>query len=1524
MATEKLFLLGDDDKNTVEIRGTVSEIYPSPGSACTCKNPIASNKIKIKPAVKFFWEYQYYIGKLICRHRFSPLLAYCVDNKNPTAGKSGSSSSMVRIRNTETTQRLLLKSFCGRLVTMEFAMKTEPTLAVLDSSQTLHVFEIEPESGSEELLSAKLLLVLKPDNAPSPTESQSLSWCPWSPNSELAVPVRNSSSVLSPAHDPSMLLAISYENKAEVIDVALASKLLREQYPECSPTERDKSETRAGVTSGWKHEQLVSALGDKPATQLCYTWMQNHSANITGVAISRDASCMASGGLDGKVFIYALIGKKDDTNANQSVPIHVFSPHDGLPVYGLIFIDDGPGANLSRTWSHLITGAQYNRELRVWQCTNWNSVQTIRFCSDGGQRSTSDANDVDSSGLATNAKTSIVMSLDWSSSLLVASDITRRVFYVLELVWRASPSLSSAAGDVPGAPSTVRIASISEFLLTTPCILFALGDCERKNDLQPDPLSTALYPNVHSFDQIKLEIHSINTWHLLDGTLAFELPHWSEDEPRDNVETCEPPHAAALPLPIQSPGTSVSDLSDLTRVSSNFTSSSLTPFQSHDISDLPCDFSTRLLRCRTRKSEMQHASQIDQAANERTSTESGCDKAQQQDEGQSVSEREDSPTPACKSQEESAHVTDSADEMPPCRPSDFAARPMSSPEPLVDQPHPVSYTEAPEIDRLADILPNTFTGPESHGDEPKTGTDSFACLAATILGEGDNKLFGAAACPDAGTGTATDRLADRIPGGAGLEGSLPQEDDNSDEMHPDLIFLENLAPNVIELLSTGAKQATAPTPDLTKSPKVTNAGDSTTTPSAPVLADLTEIPLSPVVEKLSDDNRDSQLEAKVNIKPNESESTVPSTIDLRQQVDFHLNALDTSSLNDAAVRLMGMKSNRSEANWSTMSTYSSSPPSIAHDRVTMAGVSSSELEQVQLPDRSEDGETVMEMLKFLVTESERRSNQMKLVLDKLQKTEKHIETITKKQSDLLKQFNSMRATSQLVGVGRDTQSVDKITEAQKTSETPVKSSGAKEKSTKKAGTPEDTKIPAWGKQILSQVRSQQGDFARRFANLESLVNTANSNANELKLICRSAPPPKLPMPFPNESSRIDQLPRLTSELIRPIVQFEIQNAFTNNALNLVAPLQDTLLRAIKEGLSALPTALAENISRLLREKNFATQIAKNLSSGLTNDLSSAYRDALHRVFVPALEKNLNRLFQELNSVFHHGTEQYLQQLGNRINPIPDSSALASSIVNHLAPKIKELVSSFVCSPDLLDKQLSETSKSSHISRIQSAGTMYTTNSDFPAIQSPSTKSAGKIRTVCSSKSLSERADSRVPSTSNPSAAVVEPPASKPENSLLNKKEEFARLLGQAQALIRADRLVEALELALISTNQALVLDVCNDVDPAKLFGSGKYKIGQNVILSLIHQLSCGDMSVQIDLKLSYLQEAVLSLDKNDPTTVEHGPRIVNLLSRRLETFLNNATNGAIPGLPKPNPSLQCRINKLNRSAKLMFHSDPAK
>ncbi|KAH6921054.1 hypothetical protein HPB50_027958 [Hyalomma asiaticum] len=74
------------------------------------------------------------------------------------------------------------------------------------------------------------------------------------------------------------------------------------------------------------------------------------------------------------------------------------------------------------------------------------------------------------------------------------------------------------------------------------------------------------------------------------------------------------------------------------------------------------------------------------------------------------------------------------------------------------------------------------------------------------------------------------------------------------------------------------------------------------------------------------------------------------------------------------------------------------------------------------------------------------------------------------------------------------------------------------------------------------------------------------------------------------------------------------------------------------------------------------------------------------------------------------------------------------------------------------------------------------------------------------------------------------------------------------------------------------------LSPAIVFGQHPCPLQQPVLLSLIQQL-CAELETSTEIKLKYLEEAVLSLDKENAVTKEHMKVILTQLCQKLNKFL---------------------------------------
>ncbi|KAJ3039076.1 G-type lectin S-receptor-like serine/threonine-protein kinase SRK [Rhizophlyctis rosea] len=90
---------------------------------------------------------------------------------------------------------------------------------------------------------------------------------------------------------------------------------------------------------------------------------------------------------------------------------------------------------------------------------------------------------------------------------------------------------------------------------------------------------------------------------------------------------------------------------------------------------------------------------------------------------------------------------------------------------------------------------------------------------------------------------------------------------------------------------------------------------------------------------------------------------------------------------------------------------------------------------------------------------------------------------------------------------------------------------------------------------------------------------------------------------------------------------------------------------------------------------------------------------------------------------------------------------------------------------------------------------------------------------------------------------------------------------------------EAFTRALSSADLPTIIQLCGKVNPKSVFLPDRTLLSQPVILSLMHQISA-DLDHQTSLKLHWLQELMMNLDKRDPLISEHAKRILPVISRR--------------------------------------------
>uniref|UniRef100_A0A8B9MPD3 Enhancer of mRNA-decapping protein 4 n=1 Tax=Accipiter nisus TaxID=211598 RepID=A0A8B9MPD3_9AVES len=312
-------LSGDDSSTCVVISAKDVEIVASSDSSITSKAR-GSNKVKIQPVARYDWEQKYYYGNLIAVS--NSYLAYAI-----RAASNG--SAMVRVLSVSTAERTLLKGFTGGVADLAFAHLNSNQLACLDEAGNLFVWRLamDKEKIQEEIL----VNIKRPDNTPLNT-SRRIIWCPF-------IPDDNEES----GEEGSQTLALLHEDRAEVWDL----DIIRTNH------------------SSWPVEV--------PSIKEGFIVVKGHSTYLSEGALSPDGTVLATASHDGFVKFWQIYIEGQD----EPRCLHEWKPHDGRPLSCLLFCDNHKKQDPEVPfWRFLITGADQNRELKMWCTVSWTCLQT--------------------------------------------------------------------------------------------------------------------------------------------------------------------------------------------------------------------------------------------------------------------------------------------------------------------------------------------------------------------------------------------------------------------------------------------------------------------------------------------------------------------------------------------------------------------------------------------------------------------------------------------------------------------------------------------------------------------------------------------------------------------------------------------------------------------------------------------------------------------------------------------------------------------------------------------------------------------------------------------------------------------------------------------------------------------------------------------------------------------------------------------------------------------------------------------
>lgn len=427
--------------------------------------------------------------------------------------------------------------------------------------------------------------------------------------------------------------------------------------------------------------------------------------------------------------------------------------------------------------------------------------------------------------------------------------------------------------------------------------------------------------------------------------------------------------------------------------------------------------------------------------------------------------------------------------------------------------------------------------------------------------------------------------------------------------------------------------------------------------------------------------------------------------------------------------------------------------------------------------------------------------------------------------------------------------------------------------------PEDWPALIWQQQReLAELRHSQEELLQRLCTqLEGLQSTVMGHVERALESRHEQEQRRLERALAEGQQRGGQLQeQLTQQLSQALssamagrlersIRDEIKKTVPPCVSRSLEPVAGQLSNSVATKLTAVEGSLKENISKLLKSKNLTDAIARAAADTLQGPMQAAYREAFQSVVLPAFEKSCQAMFQQINDSFRLGTQEYLQQLESHMK---SRKAREQEAREPVLAQLRGLVSTLQGATE----QMAATVSSSVRAEVQ--------HQLHVAVGSLQESILAQVQRIVKGEVSVALKEQQAAVTSSIMQAMRSAAGTPVPAAHLDCQAQQAHIL----QLLQQGHLNQAFQQALTAADLNLVLYVCETVDPGQVFGQPPCPLSQPVLLSLIQQLA-SDLGTRTDLKLSYLEEAVMHLDHSDPITRDHMGSVMAQVRQKLFQFL---------------------------------------
>ncbi|CAB3373323.1 Hypothetical predicted protein [Cloeon dipterum] len=323
-----------------------------------------------------------------------------------------------------------------------------------------------------------------------------------------------------------------------------------------------------------------------------------------------------------------------------------------------------------------------------------------------------------------------------------------------------------------------------------------------------------------------------------------------------------------------------------------------------------------------------------------------------------------------------------------------------------------------------------------------------------------------------------------------------------------------------------------------------------------------------------------------------------------------------------------------------------------------------------------------------------------------------------------------------------------------------------------------------------------------------------------------------------------------------VFETEFQKMIKPSVISNMEHIKGIVHTDIAHRMQAAEKALNEYIGKLVHSKQLHDQLAATVTASLQMSMASCFKDVLLATVVPTFEKTCKTLFAQLNEAFSRGTSEHLAAVEAQLEKQRMRNHEKSRETNSQIAALGESVR--------LGNDTTAAMVRTELHTALSNITMNLQESVIRAAREAVNESVGRAMREHSS-TITSRPDT--PQTrSDPQAQLT---------AILT--------------LVQQGQLNSAFQQALSASDLQLVVKLCERVNPQHVFCLNPCPLQQNVLLSLIQQLSA-DLTTSTDLKVRYLEEAVVNLVPDSTDTKQYVPNIVVSLQKQLNNFISMHPN----------------------------------